>query len=154
MCQKEQKKRRSNGGRERDSLLISKRNLQARLKDYTRLSKQVNQDWPLLVWWVLNDGLLSVNDVLLQLMWQHPWETHTARMVNIGGRRHCKVTSTAVSNLKSGTRTDRQTDRLTFNWWTFERLGNLVPGFCDLSVLQWSKDVVVLNFNQQSIICD
>lgn len=43
---------------------------------WTRLRPtQLFQDIPLLVRWVLNNGLLSIDDMLLQLMRQHTFET-------------------------------------------------------------------------------
>lgn len=85
---------------------------------------------PLLVCWVLNDGLLSIYDMLLELVRQHTFEKESQRRREnqpCPSKWHLQNKTQALLNI---------TKLLTFDRWAFEWLSYFVPGFCYLSILR------------------
>lgn len=78
----------------------------------------------LLVCWILDDGFLSIDDMLLELMGQHACNH---------GNSHIYFPLFKYKLLAC--RSTNCSDVLTLNRGTFERLCNLVPGFGHLCVL-------------------
>lgn len=92
---------------------------------------------PLLVCGVLNDGFLSVNNMLLQLMGQHAWGE--CNMTESKGMWFGKLPVQDIRGwlyrVSMWHQLVNEKEGLTLYGWAFEWLGNLVPGFCDLWVL-------------------